>query len=501
MELRCSLVSHLLAFSFIYLFVLSLCHHYTAHTSSNGISLANPVIEVAPSPIAGQSTAAASKDAFSCQRVRVSGISRLQLGSYANSFTVTLVPSAVIPDRLRTNVQVCFHRNASRGLCQCHEYDWKNIRKGLWTSSMSPYEERYVDVKFIGGVPGSVTVTVKEDPQQWRLVFLALGFFMLLLAPVMSNWVLFYYSSSMVIGVMLVIIFLLFQGMKFLPTCRKSVFYLFIYGSSLIGAGSFLLHHYSMMINSIFVNFGLNDEILNPVTIFTLVLIVIAGAGLGFWIVRRFIISADGHVDVGIAQFVKWAMRILGSTSIPLSSDDTPLGFGALVSCWTISIVLHYVKWISERRDENHRWGGFWPWRNQQSVTSHHGAEFLSRKSKRLGNKGTQWTRTQSPPNFNGSPVQGLVSPSAAKFTRSDIRDHYSTFHNTPNRRRFSRREWEEFTEESTKQAMSELASTPEFTEWIIENANRIKLQSDDSSYESEAGSSGEDCCGQWQQN
>ena len=35
------------------------------------------------------------------------------------------------------------------------------------------------------------------------------------------------------------------------------------------------------------------------------------GAGFGYWMVRRFIISKDGSVDAGIAQFVKWAMRVV----------------------------------------------------------------------------------------------------------------------------------------------------------------------------------------------
>lgn len=52
------------------------------------------------------------------------------------------------------------------------------------------------------------------------------------------------------------------------------------------------------------------------VAVFVLVGIVIAGAALGYWIVRRFIVSEDGVVDVGIAQFVKWAMRAVATTFI-----------------------------------------------------------------------------------------------------------------------------------------------------------------------------------------
>ena len=135
-------------------------------------------------------------------------------------------------------------RNASLGLCQCEKDEWKTVQKGLWNFFMSPYEDRYVDVKFIGEISGSVVISVEEgepfspqnsirfsvtlcilclmlvlgfqyspsaDFQRWRLVCLALGFVLHLLAPVVSSWVPFYYSSSMAIGIFLVIIILLFQ--------------------------------------------------------------------------------------------------------------------------------------------------------------------------------------------------------------------------------------------------------------------------------------------------
>ncbi|XP_028064802.1 uncharacterized protein LOC114267917 isoform X4 [Camellia sinensis] len=120
--------------------------------------------------------------------------------------------------------------------------------------------------------------------QRWRLFCLAFGFVLLLLAPVVSSWVPFYYSGSMAVGVFLVIIILLFQGMKLLPTRRKNVFYLTLYG----------------LVVSIFVLLG----------------IVVAGAALGYWMVQKFVISDDGSVDVGAAQFEKWAMHIIAATFI-----------------------------------------------------------------------------------------------------------------------------------------------------------------------------------------
>lgn len=53
------------------------------------------------------------------------------------------------------------------------------------------------------------------------------------------------------------------------------------------------------------------------VALFVLLGIILAGAALGYWIVRRFVISKeDGTVDAGVAQFVKWAMRIIGATFV-----------------------------------------------------------------------------------------------------------------------------------------------------------------------------------------
>lgn len=52
------------------------------------------------------------------------------------------------------------------------------------------------------------------------------------------------------------------------------------------------------------------------VSLFLLVGIIIAGAALGYWIVRKFVVSEDGSVDAGIAQFMKWTMRVLAATLI-----------------------------------------------------------------------------------------------------------------------------------------------------------------------------------------
>ncbi|GMP98284.1 hypothetical protein CsSME_00046233 [Camellia sinensis var. sinensis] len=212
-----SVAPPLLVFSLAFLFSILSCS--SDDPTFEGIDLENPVIDVTPSPLTGYTSSShGSKDVLLCERVRVVGQSRLKLGSYASAYQVKLVPSAVIPERLHNKIQICFHQNASRGLCQC-ETEWKTVHKELWSPVMSPYEDRYVDVKFVDKIAGYVTVTVDKEFQRWRLFCLAFGFVLLLLAPVVSSWVPFYCSSSMAVGVFLVIIILLFQVFGFDVHC------------------------------------------------------------------------------------------------------------------------------------------------------------------------------------------------------------------------------------------------------------------------------------------
>lgn len=79
-------------------------------TTTAGVDIERPVLEFSPSVLPGISGSLGVKDALRCERVRVSGISRVKLGSYANSYHVTLAPSVSIPEKLHSKIQVCFHR-------------------------------------------------------------------------------------------------------------------------------------------------------------------------------------------------------------------------------------------------------------------------------------------------------------------------------------------------------------------------------------------------------
>ncbi|GMI65040.1 Inner Nuclear Membrane Protein A [Hibiscus trionum] len=467
--------SFILFFNLYYIFFLSCSSQATTQFKGIDLGSTTAALDVTPTPLYGHSSVRSSKDVLLCDRVRVSGHSRLKLRSYANSVRVTLAPSVLISEKLHSKIQVCFHQNASLGLCKCEHENWKTVENGIWHTVMSPYDDRFIDVKFIGDVSGSVTVTVEEGIQRWRLVFLVLGFVLLLLAPIVSKWVPFYYSSSMAVGIILVILILLFQGMKLLPTGRKNIFYLSIY-VPVVGAGSFLLHQFSGLVNSILINFGLSEEMHNPVAIFVLVGIFLAGAALGYWMVRKFVISNDGIVDVGVAEFVKWAMRIIAAAFIFQSTLDTRLALVALASSSSICSFITSTR-KKYHMHQPHSWDRSpWVHRSRQGMMNQGRADFFNR-SPRMYSDRTMWNRHIPTTSLGWTrfPARGGIND----------QHYYSTFHKTRNRKKFTKQEWEDFSRESTRNAMAELSATPEFTDWMIEHADRIKLLPCDSSEES----------------
>ncbi|KAK9155020.1 hypothetical protein Sjap_002500 [Stephania japonica] len=393
------------------------------------LELEHPLVEVSPSPILGYpSRDGTAKEILSCSRVRVVGLSRLKIRSYFNSFRVTVTPSGVIPERLHSKIAICFLRNASLAPCQCAKDDWGTLQKGKWSAVMSPYEDKYLDLKFSDGLSGTLAVSV-EEVSSMAFIVLVLGFGLLLLAPIFSNWIPFYYCSSMAIGVLLVVLIILFQ-----------------------------------------------------VSVFLLAGIVLAGAALGYWIVRKFIISEDGSVDGGIAQFVKWAMRAMAVSFIFQSSLDTPLAALALACCCGIDFLIS-LRWRHQRSMQLYQVNRS-PWlqRARHGSASQNRTEFLSSSTK-ISPGRKLWNSPKRSYASADSPTKGLVlsSPSNGAMVQ---KDYYSTFHRTPMRKRFSKKEWDEFTQESTRQALAEWASSPEFTDWIVDNADRVRItqsNSDDS--------------------
>lgn len=460
---------------------------------------------------------------IACDRVCIPGLQRFQhLKKYAHSRQVKVQYSEGISKINPTKIEICVHRNASLALGQCLQNEWKALEKGLWTGLMSPFETKFIDIRMPGTLFDSLTISVEEEFRPYRLVFLGLGLVMLMLAPVVSKSVPFYYGSAMAFGIILVILIILFQGMKLLPTGRKSTLYVLLYGS-IVGLGSVILSYLSGLVHSMLQELGFGEEMFNPVAVFLLVCVILTGAWLGYWGVRKLVLSEDGSVDIGTAQFVAWAIRIVASVMILQSSYDSLLA----VLMLTVGVIF-----TSAAR---HMQVKFWhsrPWglflrskqhtskRAKSSSPNHSHAEFFRRFPKEdaelLRSQGTtlKWSPYSS--RMAGSPVtapQRTASPSswmpglslaAAKKTPSpssrvyepslvhtpssnskiDEQDYYSTFHKTPERKHFSKEEWETFTKDSTRKALRELVSTPEFTEWAVDNADRIMTSPVESRYE-----------------
>ena len=58
----------------------------------------------------------------------------------------------------------------------------------------------------------------------------------------------------------------------------------------------------------------------------------------------------------------------------------------------------------------------------------------------------------------------------------TDSEAFYSTFHTTPYRRKISKDEWDKFTRDSTKKALENLVSSPDFNIWAAAHADRLTL-------------------------
>ncbi|CAL5326137.1 unnamed protein product [Camellia sinensis] len=122
----------------------------------------------------------------------------------------------------------------------------------------------------------------------------------------------------MAVGIFLVILVVLFQGMTLLLTGRKNS----------VGLGSFLLRYLPRLLRSVLTEMGISEDMYNPVcklAMFLLVFLVLAGARLGFWVVR------------------KRSIRIIASVLILQSSVDPLLAAEALLCGVVVSLLFRRI--------------------------------------------------------------------------------------------------------------------------------------------------------------
>ncbi|XAR57705.1 hypothetical protein NMG60_11025949 [Bertholletia excelsa] len=411
-----------------------------------------------------------------CERIQIHGLSRLKnLRKFSDSVKVN-VSFASSGARVPT-VEICFHRNLSLGIGMCPQGRWEKLPKGSWVQSMSPFDHKVLDICMAGSSLENFQVSLVEEFFLYRIILLVLGIMIMALASPLSKSLVFYYSSAMGVGIILVILVVLFQGMKLLPTGRKNSVAIFLY-SSTIGLGSFLLRYIPRLLRSVLAEIGISEDMYNPLATFVLVFLVLIGAWLGFWIVRKVVLTDEGLIDRGVSHFVAWSIWIIAAVMILQSSVDPLLAAEAL-SCGVLaSSVLRRItrsRFIRHLNKKFRRMHKIHRSRHQimdQILEDSYDEYLHSIKTP----DSSKFLMSQSRPfrmaSCNTS-IQGSRKPPAEP---SDSDTFYSSYHVTPERRKFSKDEWGKFTKESTKKALEELVSSPDFSKWAVAHADRITL-------------------------
>ncbi|KAJ8769331.1 hypothetical protein K2173_002535 [Erythroxylum novogranatense] len=411
-----------------------------------------------------------------CSRVHIHGLARIKnLDKFSHSLKVNLSCSS--SSLRQPKVEVCFHRNASLGIGRCPQGKWEKVDKGSWARAMSAFDHKLLDIRMAGSSSENVELSIKEEFFLYRVIFLIFGILLLSMASSLSKSLAFYYGSAMTIGIFLVVLVILFQGMKLLPTGRKNSLAIFIY-SSLVGLGSFLLRYLPALLRSILVEMGISEDMYYPLALFLVAFVVLAGAWMGFWAVRKLVLKEDGSVDISTANFVAWSIRCFAAVMILQSSLDPLLAAEALISGIIISSILRRVFRVKFLRR-------------------------LYKKSLKLVKSIHLLSDVPDLSPFGGSPDKyGFRSPDDSKINRSrpkrftlassnspmqdfsrkqsrelaDLDVYPSAIHRTPERRKFSKGEWEKFTKDSTRKAVQELVLSPDFSQWAAANAERITV-------------------------
>ncbi|CAN0864880.1 hypothetical protein LINGRAHAP2_LOCUS9068 [Linum grandiflorum] len=381
-----------------------------------------------------------------CERVRIDGLPRLRnLNKFSHSLKVTLTHSS---SALRgPSVEVCFHRNSSVGVGMCSQGKWEKVVKGTWGRAMSPFDHKLLDIRMSGSSPENFELHIEEEFFLYRIVFLVVGIFLLSVASRLSKSLTFYYSSAMAVGVLLVILVVLFQGMRVLPTGRRTSLALVIYGP-LIGFGSYLLQFVPNLLQSLLLEMGISEDMYFPLAVFLVAFIVLAGAWMGFWAVRKLILAEDGSVDTSTSIFVAWSIRIVAAIMVLQSSLDPLLGLAGIILSSMLSYVIRHSLFLQPL------------YKGLCNLVNNISFEFDESPFQNLHKKRVTFASRRSPTQARQPPDSGVF---------------LSTFC-TRERRRFSEEEWKELTEESTQKAVEELVGSADFSRWAAANADRISV-------------------------
>lgn len=244
-----------------------------------------------------------------------------------------------------------------------------------------------------------------------------------------------------------------------------------------VGLGTFLFRYLPGLLHSILMEMGISEDMYYPLAIFLLAFIAFAGAWMGFWAVRSFVLTEDGSVDISTSHFVAWSIRVLAVVLIIQSSLDPLLAAEALICGIIVSSILRRIfRWRFLRR----------MYKKLFKLARNINRESLVPDLSPFGGSGDKYkverpegSKLLSPraKQFNLASCNSMKGSSrTSRHQLSDSDVYPSTFHTTPERREFSKDSWEKFTRESTQKAVKELVSSPDFSKWAAANAERITV-------------------------
>ncbi|XP_075100429.1 uncharacterized protein LOC107801505 [Nicotiana tabacum] len=260
----------------------------------------------------------------------------------------------------------------------------------------------------------------------YHVIFLVLGILLITLASFLSKSLGFYYGSAMAVGSLIFLVILLFQ----------------------VGVGSFFLRYVSQLLRSILNEIGIGEDMYNP-------------------------------IFANSAVFPRNSWSLVGKGSLgAMSSLDLLLVLEALICGVLILLVLRrlfrpkYVLRFCKRRTFAF------------AVTSYfHTAVFMQSRNLLQIDTLYLWRCQDSYTSLiKGHMVPGLpreiemtqsVEPSSL-LSETDTFDF--TFHNTSERKKLSKDEWNKLARDTTKKAMEELVSSPDLSKWVVAHADRITL-------------------------
>ncbi|XP_070022780.1 uncharacterized protein [Nicotiana sylvestris] len=268
----------------------------------------------------------------------------------------------------------------------------------------------------------------------YHVIFLVLGILLITLASFLSKSLGFYYGSAMAVGSLIFLVILLFQ----------------------VGVGSFFLRYVSQLLRSILNEIGIGEDMYNPIfansAVFPRNSWSLVGKGSLGAMVK---LSPCDQITEFSGSFIGFGGTDMWSSDFASLEEIIPsqICFALLQAkdfCFCSNFIFSHCRFHAK----------------QEFITNRHALSLEMSGFLHITDKGSYGSRT-SERNRNDTIPSSLLS-------ETDTFDF--TFHNTSERKKLSKDEWNKLARDTTKKAMEELVSSPDLSKWVVAHADRITL-------------------------